>query len=166
MALVTVPLLFHVRLAPSTPAEILIVEPAAVTSVAAALASSVALPPQVKVPAAGMVMLLALVSVPPDKFRLVSVTGEAPRLVVPAVLVRLVSAVKAVPSLKVNVPSLLMLVRLAKALAWPELMPLKFSVTKLPATPSVLPTLPTAPVKLIVLVVQQPLLVRVEPLTL
>ena len=117
MALVTVPLLFQVRFAPSTPAVILIVEPAAVTSVVAALASSVALPLQVKVPAAGMLMLLAPVNVPPDKFKVVSVTGEAPRLSVPAVLVRLVSAVKTVPSLKVRAPSLLILVRLAKALA-------------------------------------------------
>ena len=67
MALVTVPLLFQVRLAPSTPAEILIVEPAAVSNVAAALASSDALPLHVKDPAAGIAMLPVPVKVPPDR---------------------------------------------------------------------------------------------------
>ena len=76
MALVTVPLLFQVRPAPSMPAEILIVEPAAVSSVAAAVASRDASPLQLKVPAAGIAMLPVPVKVPPDSVSPSSVSPE------------------------------------------------------------------------------------------
>ena len=107
------------------------------------------------------------VNVPPDSVRVFSVTGEAPRLVVPALLVRLVNAVKTVPFLKVSVASLLMLARFAKAVPSPELIPLKSSVPQPPALISVVPTSLTVPVKLTVVVgLQQLKLVWVEPLTL
>ena len=151
---------------PSTPAATFTVEPAAVVRVLAAVPSSVLFPVQVNVPLVGMLMLLALVSVPPESVRLLSVTAEAPRLVVPALLVRLASAVKAVPFLKVSVASLLMLVRLAKAVPSPELMPLKSSVPQPPALTRVVPTLLTAPVSVTNDAEQQVRLVWVEPLTL
>ena len=167
MVLVTVPLLSHVRLAPSTPAATFTVEPAAVVKVVADVPSSVEFPVQVNVPPFGMVMLLALVRVPPDSVKLFKVTGEFARLVVPALLVSVFSAVKAVPSLNVRIASLLMLVRLAKAVPSPELIPLKSSVPQPPALMRVVPTLLTAPVKLTVVVgLQQTKLVWVEPLTL
>ena len=94
-------------------------------------------------------------SVPPLIVRVLSVTGIVPRLSVPEFSVTEASAVKTVPSARVRLPSLLMLVRLAKPVACPAVMPLKSSVPQELVCVSVVPTLVTLPANVSVEAVQQ-----------
>ena len=139
-----------------------VVPPTSVASVP--LPAMAELPVQLNAPETSMLPLP--VRVPPVMVRVVSVRPLFARSNVPPPTVNTVNPDSTVPVLNVSVLLLLMLVRLAKAVASPLAIPPKLSVVVPLLATMLAPTLVTGPVKVTMVVSQQPLLACVVPPTL